>query len=640
MSTEKWPFLPDRLTRVLPEDLVRFIQSGSAVRLGMATAIVELGTGPDGRPTFSHISTDDPFLNFTSFCTYLRGAEASGLRFVGGEQACLAFDGQTALQFINGEIKCDPGHVGASYKCHMGLRDYAAPIKVAGRDVALLLTGQRRPEDPDQVAAIRSKVDAIGREGSRVQVACGDKDKLKRLVDEIPLPVDDPLGRLEKEADWIAGFANEKWRLQKREHEEEFIRSLRVCDTAHEALLDADLERLLREAAEWCGVMWAALFVSERPGGSLLTKVLRSGLELAASGVWPHFNWRKAGLPDVEQGTVEEALDIRAIEKGIRGYNAPLWFGSVGFAYAVSLATGHRAMFCFGRRPDGLGLIGESDFLGRLAHQICHPYLERRQFLELKSREMEWEDATSLIGHEVRGSLQPIQAEADIVRKRVIEGETLISQERVEQALDAITGQCKALADVATEALDFWRWTVGKNHREFKRRPLAQIVRSSVEELRGFALREYIEIRVDPSVDKLPEVEVIGQTLEVALRNILENAIKYSFDRKYIEVRPRVEHGFVTLEIENFGIGIPEEERARVFEKGYRGPYRGRMTERRGMGLGAWQAREIARAHGGDIECASYAGERHPRPGDVHGFKTVFRLRLPIDQTGRFDGTE
>jgi signal transduction histidine kinase len=345
----------------------------------------------------------------------------------------------------------------------------------------------------------------------------------------------------------------------------------------------------------------------------------------------PHFNWRKAGLRDFEEGTVEEILDIKAIEKGVRGENAKSWVERIAFAYAVSLATGHRAVFCFGSRVDGSALSGEADFLQRLALRICQPYLERRQFIELKSREDKWEFATSLLGHQVRGSLQPIRSETDIVRHRIVRKEAWVSEERTVKALDVIEAECEVLAKSATDALDFF-WMVGQNRGKFVRQSLAGAVLSCVEGFKGLAKRENLEIRVDPSVNQLPDVELIGRTMEIAIRNMLENAIKYSFDERVIEVRSRVEDGFVILEIDNYGIGIPEEEREKVFEKGYRGLDRGRKTIRQGEGLGAWQAREILRAHGGEIECVSRSGERQPVSGHVHGFRTIFTLSLPIEQ--------
>ena len=106
--------------------------------------------------------------------------------------------------------------------------------------------------------------------------------------------------------------------------------------------------------------------------------------------------------------------------------------------------------------------------------------------------------------------------------------------------------------------------------------------------------------------------------LQRMLRNLLENAIRHSPSRGTVEVRarvlparPREPQRLVELCIADQGPGIPEEERDRVFEPFYRGPSE-QASDRHGAGLGLPIAREIARAHGGDVYVQS-----GPGPGAV-----------------------
>jgi hypothetical protein len=67
MSMKKWPFIPINLTEVLPEELVRFIQSGSAIRMNMPVAIVELRPTHSGESEPCYVPADDRWLKYSFF---------------------------------------------------------------------------------------------------------------------------------------------------------------------------------------------------------------------------------------------------------------------------------------------------------------------------------------------------------------------------------------------------------------------------------------------------------------------------------------------------------------------------------------------------------------------------------------------
>jgi len=635
-----WPFFPERLTDIWDEDLVKFFQSGSAVHTRLPMSIVELRPGPLGKPQPFSIQPYDRWLNYTPFCKYLRGdAETAPGAFPGGDKACKECDEQTALEFLQGRLHPEPGHTGVAYRCHMHLWDYVAPIEVLGRRVAAIFGGQRRPEGLVGVQEIRSQVDKIGTPKSPIGGTSDAKKRLRLLIDEITPEDGGTLEKLEQQAMSIAELATERCHRNKKELEKDFLASpgLKICDTVNGPALEKDLARLLGEIVMWCGVEFAFVLVTEKPGDHLLTRLVHYGLPHDLSESKLHFNWTKAGLPGFETGTFEKPTDSRDLLKGLRGEKAKTIASRIGFAYAVSLVTEHRMVLCLGRRNDGMDLAGESDFLARLASHVCHPYLERKQFLELKSREELWEDVASLIGHQVRGELQAIEAEADMARVHLLDPKDWVPEERARAALDIIMAECDALADYASEILEFWHWIVGRNHRKFEKRSLAETVNLCATRFRGVAERARIAIWVDPALKEIPHVDALGKTIDIAIGNILENAVKYSFDDKVIKLRGFVNKGNAHLEIEDFGIGIPEDEREKVFKKGYRSNHRGRKMARDGQGLGAWQAREIVQAHGGRIECYSKSGDRQPQPGDVHGFRTVFTIVIPVDQSKRYE---
>jgi signal transduction histidine kinase len=96
-----------------------------------------------------------------------------------------------------------------------------------------------------------------------------------------------------------------------------------------------------------------------------------------------------------------------------------------------------------------------------------------------------------------------------------------------------------------------------------------------------------------------PDVQVDAAALTQALVNLVDNAVKYSGESRVLYLRVRSRGSAVIIEVEDHGIGIPTDERGRLFEAFSRGT---RTAGRGGYGLGLYLVARIMQAHGGDIE--------------------------------------
>jgi signal transduction histidine kinase len=85
----------------------------------------------------------------------------------------------------------------------------------------------------------------------------------------------------------------------------------------------------------------------------------------------------------------------------------------------------------------------------------------------------------------------------------------------------------------------------------------------------------------------------------LVLQNLVENAAKYTPDGGWVKVGARYEDGSAVVSVANSGAAIAEEVREEIFERFRRGPAVGENV--RGHGLGLNIARELVRAHGGDL---------------------------------------
>jgi two-component system sensor histidine kinase SenX3 len=102
-----------------------------------------------------------------------------------------------------------------------------------------------------------------------------------------------------------------------------------------------------------------------------------------------------------------------------------------------------------------------------------------------------------------------------------------------------------------------------------------------------------------------------------ALYNLLENAVKFSYDGNIVSFTGTVGGGEVRLEVEDHGVGIPARDLDRIFERFYRVD-QGRSRTTGGTGLGLSIVRHVAANHQARVEVESREGEG-----------SVFRLILP-----------
>ena len=117
-----------------------------------------------------------------------------------------------------------------------------------------------------------------------------------------------------------------------------------------------------------------------------------------------------------------------------------------------------------------------------------------------------------------------------------------------------------------------------------------------------------------------PDATVLGdrEQLIMAIHNLIENAINYSPENTKVSVTTNIEEDIVEISVTDQGIGIPEEELDRIFERFYRvDPARSRETG--GTGLGLSIVKHVSNKHGGEVKVWS-----SPNVG------STFALRLPI----------
>jgi len=173
------------------------------------------------------------------------------------------------------------------------------------------------------------------------------------------------------------------------------------------------------------------------------------------------------------------------------------------------------------------------------------------------------------------------------------------------------------LQDLVDNAADMARLDIAQIDIQSELADIGQIVREVVASMRVGIDDRQVAIS---SENTLPPVALDRRLVKLAIKQLVDNSLKYSPHDTPVTVQVLRADDGVTLEVTNHGAAIPLEEQSRIFERFYRSPSVERQIP--GSGLGLSIAHRIARAHHGDLTLTSTPGE------------TTFRMTLPIDHKG------
>jgi len=223
-------------------------------------------------------------------------------------------------------------------------------------------------------------------------------------------------------------------------------------------------------------------------------------------------------------------------------------------------------------------------------------------------------DFVSGVSHELKTPLTLIR----------LYGETLLldeasPEEERREYCRIIVRESERLGHLIDNVLDFSRIDRGEKRYRLEEGDLAPVVRQTVEAYGEYLRRRGFRLETDLASD-LPPLRFDADAVVQALVNLVDNAIKYSGESRFVAVRVQTRDGRVTLEVEDHGIGIPPDEGEKVFQEFYQGR---NGLRRGGYGLGLFLVRHIMQAHGGSVELESEAGRG-----------SLFRLVFPAGSPG------
>ena len=223
----------------------------------------------------------------------------------------------------------------------------------------------------------------------------------------------------------------------------------------------------------------------------------------------------------------------------------------------------------------------------------------------------------SIAGHELKTPLAVIRAQAQSLLRRAQDPPALTTEDarmRATRQLETIERQTTRLTHLIGEILDVSRLQLGRLQLHKQPLDLAELVARVVEQVQAAEPRWFFALDADATA----LVTADSERLEQVLFNLLSNAVKYSSAGSEVRVIVAKGEDDVTCKVIDQGIGVPEADRAHLFDRYYRASNSGE-TRAKGLGLGLYVSHEIIETHGGRMWIDP------PRQGEG----SVFAFSLP-----------
>jgi len=230
---------------------------------------------------------------------------------------------------------------------------------------------------------------------------------------------------------------------------------------------------------------------------------------------------------------------------------------------------------------------------------------------ELRRLERVRQDFVANVSHEFRTPLTAIQGFAETLLDGALE-----DRENRQRFVGIIRDHARRLARLTDDLLRLSQIEAGKLELELKPVSVSALIQLCVETTRLQAQQKQLTLAVN-CPDNLLNARGDARRLREVLQNLLDNAVQYTPPGGRIEIRAATEDGQVVLSVADTGIGIPQAEQERIFERFYRLDV-ARSREAGGTGLGLAIAKHIVEAHGGRIWVESEVGKG-----------SCFRFRVP-----------
>ncbi len=614
-------FCITKLTDVIDEEVLQIVQTGLSERERIPLTILE-----ERDSEWYRIGQVNSTQNYCDFCAYLRGKPGSRT-----DLECVRWVLKKAKDIVK-TGRYDPHW----FSCHVGLVGVAFPIVIDNKVVAVFLSCQKRLQGEDH--KVQERVVQLSQKYKNLS-----SRKLMKLLRKIR-PVTESgiaafIDKLMPVIQHISSLGEQKYITEKRLQEELLVVELasyfEYSFEMNIGLLWDKLATAIRKINELTNTQMSMFFSSET---GVDPEILHCR---AAAGVSErlvsHLRLNCGQIKDFEDGAAFDTkfdnsqLFLEDMQADIHG--------CLGDYHLVSFALKNHLHGVFTFRitsKEGDERKNESAILSELMDMIkthiqsTYWAKEREEYIQaLETASREKEQFMSEMAHTLRAPAQSILSEAEYFIHcfpgiRQVDYEMTESATKITEEVGILKNKLDnylLCADVEHKGIDY----------NIKENSLSDLIRDCVDQFKNIAERRSINIEL--SIDNIPIFRFDRDKIDIVFANLIDNAIKYSYGQKNVNVRGITSKNDVDIEIEDYGLGIRTEEMGKIFQKYYRAELRDRRRFIQGTGIGLTVARRIVEDHGGTIHVdsrpAGGSGHDLERLRTGEGFITTFTVSLP-----------
>ena len=253
-------------------------------------------------------------------------------------------------------------------------------------------------------------------------------------------------------------------------------------------------------------------------------------------------------------------------------------------------------------------IVSVSDYTETKAISDAYNNMIRR----IRKQEESRQEFVSNVSHELKTPLTSMKVLADSLTVQGDQVPVELYREFMEDIAADIDRENKIINDLLS-LVKMDKKNVDLNIQSININDLLELI---LKRLRPIAAESDIELVFESFRPVVAEVDEVKLTL--ALSNLIENAIKYNVESGWVHVSLNADHKFFYVKVADSGIGIPEEDQERIFERFYRVD-KSHSREIGGTGLGLAITRNAILMHRGAIKVYSKPGEG-----------TTFTVRVPL----------